>query len=91
MTTAERIEQERDGIARFYAREPPGNEFQLFRCYKCGSRQFMKEEECKARAAKPEMFGDECGGRPNCPRWKHYRKLYKKQTKDDGLERRAYR
>jgi hypothetical protein len=59
----------------FYAWEPPGDEFKFFRCHHQPSHPFMREAQCRAAAEKPETFGERCGGRPRCPRWKYYRKL----------------
>ncbi len=74
---------------RFYAWEPPGNPFQCFRCWHIQPYSRMTEEQCKARATKPELF-KEAGCSNGCPRWRHYHKEFKKNF-DDGLVRRAYR
>lgn len=92
MTLNEQKQEIMEAKARFYAWKPGDtSQFHQFRCLHISSHPRMSEEMCQARAKKPEIFQDVCGGRPACPRWKHYRKLAKKVNGDDGLIRRAYK
>jgi hypothetical protein len=76
-----RNEQMLHAEAAFYAWKPPGDQESSFRCRHTSQKHTMREEICMARARKPEMYQDKCGGgRPRCPRWKHYRKLARKEA-----------
>jgi len=78
-----------DAIANFYAWEPPGDE-RTFRCWHIQPYPLMREEECAARAKRPELF-QEAGCSRRCPRWRHYRKLVRKAIKNDSYIRRAFK
>ena len=80
MTKAEQTLAILEARKRFYAWEPPGNQFSSFRCQHQQSCMIMTEAMCEARAGKPEIFREDCGGRAHrrqCPRWEHYSKEVK--------------
>lgn len=91
MTNAERGRVIQEAQAKFYAWEPGGidNPFQQFKCWHIEPYPRMSNDRCRARAKKPELY-EGAGCSLACPRWKHYRKLFKKEAKDDGIIRRAY-
>lgn len=70
---------------RFYTWEPPEifNPFQVFKCWHIQPYAQMNEAQCQNRATKG--YGVDAGCTSRCPRWKHYRKLAKKDQ-----EPRAY-
>lgn len=91
MTNTEREQQMQEAWARFYSWKPPNiyNPFQTFRCWHIQPYPMMSEEKCKARARKPEIF-ENAGCSLKCPRWKHYRKLFKKENNGNCEARKAY-
>ena len=92
MTKAEQTLMILEAQKRFYAWEPPGSPFQSFRCHHQPSCMIMSEERCRARAARPDIYREDCGGQARgrrCPRWKHYFKeanLVDKRTRKKLLD-----
>ena len=74
MTQGEQAQAILKAQEKFYSWEPPGNQFQNFRCWQIEPFSRMTEAQCKARATKPELYR-EAGCSKRCPRWRHYRKL----------------
>jgi len=67
-------------INRFYSWTPDQSISTMFRCLVHPARILMTEKQCMARATKSDIFQTDCSGK--CPRWKHYRKLAKKNQKN---------
>lgn len=83
MTQKERDQATREAMARFFGWQPPDQDQEIeryFRCYKIQPYPMMTESMCKARAARPDIY-ENAGCSTACPRWKHYRKLFKKNQK----------
>ena len=59
----------------------------LFRCHHIEPYPLMSEDQCQARAARPDIYRN-AGCSNRCPRWRHYRRQYKKNQKLP--ERRPY-
>lgn len=70
-------------IKQFYSWTPDQSYGHGFRCLVHPARILMTEAQCMARATKPDIFQTDCSGR--CPRWKHYRKLAKKNNRQEPL------
>ena len=86
MTKAEQTLAILEAQKRFYTWESPGSQFRNFRCYHQPSCMIMSEEKCKARAARPDIFREDCGGKAHgrhCPRWKYYSKEIKSADRRD--------
>jgi hypothetical protein len=91
MTNAERQAAQADARKKFFSWQPPGDPEIWYKCHKIRSEPRMTEGMCQTRASKPELYGEICGGNPKCPRWKHYRKMFKKGQGHKEPTRRAYK
>lgn len=58
--------------------DPSEDMDKFFICHKHAAKIRVNLRICKARAAKPELFNENCHG---CPRWKHFRNELKKELK----------